>query len=166
MDIGKFSERLMGMDDATWERHANPWSGWSRVTILPLLTLAIWSRVWIGWHCVWFILVVMVWTWANPRLFGPPAAHTAWMTQGVLGERIWLARGAHPIPDHHEKVARLLNIAAGIAVLILAMGLWRLDFGLTLAGLLTAMGSKLWFLDRMVWLKRETESAGSVDDVA
>jgi len=37
----------MGMDDATWKRHANPWSGWSRITILPLLCLAIMSRVWV-----------------------------------------------------------------------------------------------------------------------
>ena len=31
VDLGDASEKLMGMDDATWRRHANPWSGWSRV---------------------------------------------------------------------------------------------------------------------------------------
>mgnify|MGYP000427418669 CR=1 FL=1 len=41
MDIGKISERIMGMDDATWQRHSNPLSGWSRVSILPLITLAV-----------------------------------------------------------------------------------------------------------------------------
>ena len=37
-----------GMDDATWARHANPWSAWTRIPILPLLCLAIWGRAWIG----------------------------------------------------------------------------------------------------------------------
>lgn len=146
----------MGMDDATWARHANPLSGWSRVSSLPLLAVAIWSRVWLGWHSVWLILLVMLWIWVNPRLFGPPDTHDAWMTQGVLGERIWLKRSSHPIPQHHDKVTRLLNIAAGLSILIFGYGLWKLDFGLTIAGLLTAMGAKLWFLDRMVWLWNDT----------
>ncbi|CUH46203.1 hypothetical protein RUA4292_00368 [Ruegeria atlantica] len=48
MDIARFSERLMGMKDEIWLRHANPWSVWTRVlTPLPLLALAIWSREWI-----------------------------------------------------------------------------------------------------------------------
>lgn len=36
-------------------------------------------------------------------------------------------------------------------------GLALLDAGLTLAGLVAAMGGKLWFLDRMVWLKADME---------
>ena len=156
MDIGHLSERLMGMDDATWERHSNPLSGWSRVPALPLLSLAIWSRDWWGWYCVWAIILVVVWIWVNPRLFGPPKSNDAWMTQGVLGERIWLARSSNPIPLHHARTTRLLNIFAGLGVLVLAVGLWKLDFGLTLAGLSISMGAKLWFLDRMVWLRSDS----------
>ncbi|MEP3295518.1 MAG: DUF6653 family protein [Pseudoruegeria sp.] len=155
LGVGRLSERIMGMDDATWARHSNPLSGWSRLTILPLFALAIWSRDWLGWYSVWAILIVAAWTWANPRLFSAPINHDAWMTKGVLGERIWLARSTYPIPRHHEQMARLLNIFAGLGVLILAIGLWKLDFGLTLSGLSVAMGAKLWFLDRMVWLKSE-----------
>jgi len=45
----RMAERLMAMDDAVWMRHANPASVWSRiVTPLPLLPLAVWSRVWLG----------------------------------------------------------------------------------------------------------------------
>lgn len=157
MDLGKLLERMMGMDDATWVRHSNPLSGWSRVSILPLLALAIWSRVWLGWHALWLIALVVLWTWLNPRLFGPPKSNEAWMTQGVFGERIWLARSSNPIPRHHDRVTRLLNIAAGLGGLILAVGLWRLDLGITLAGLIATMGAKLWFLDRMVWLKADVE---------
>lgn len=163
MDIGHTLERLMGMDDKTWERHSNPLSGWSRVLVLPLLALAIWSRVWIGWYAILPILLVIIWTWINPRVFGPPKTDDAWMTQGVLGERIWLARSTHPIPAHHERVTGLLNLAAGLSILIFGIGLWMQDFGFTLAGLLTAMGAKLWFLDRMVWLKIEFETAEAVE---
>lgn len=158
MDIGRLSERLMGMDDVTWARHSNPLSGWSRVSILPLLASAVWSRDWWGWHSVWAIILVLAWTWANPRMFGPPQSNDAWMTQGVLGERIWMARSTHPIPLHHDHTTRLLNMFAGLGVFILAIGLWMLDFGLTIAGLSVAMGAKLWFLDRMVWLKAEHDS--------
>ena len=156
MKFAKWSERMMGMDDATWDRHSNPWSGWTRVSILPLLCLAIWSRVWFGWGCLWLVLAVIIWTWLNPRLFGPPEHNNAWMTKGVLGERVWLAQKEAPIPNHHASVGRILNIAAGVGVAFLAYGLWRLDFGWTLAGLIATMGAKLWFLDRMVWLLADT----------
>ncbi len=48
MDYGRVLERAMAMDDTTWARHANPWSVWTRVPILPALALAIYSRAWIG----------------------------------------------------------------------------------------------------------------------
>ncbi len=152
MDIARISERLMGMDDATWERHANPWSGWSRITILPLLCLAIMSRVWVGWGALWPVLAVVIWTWANPRLFGPPAHHNAWMTKAVLGERIWLARNSHPIPARHLRVAKFLTYTAGIGAIVLVYGLWEIKVGWITTGLTLTMGAKLWFLDRMVWL--------------
>lgn len=152
MDWGRLSERAMAMDEATWARHANPWSGWTRIATLPLFALAVWSRVWLGWWALVPVALVMLWTWINPRLFPPPRDHDAWMTRGVLGERIWLARRTTPIPRHHEKAAQLLAAAAGLGLIPLAAGLILLDPGLTLGGLAISMGGKLWFLDRMVWL--------------
>ncbi|KAJ56140.1 hypothetical protein ACMU_10315 [Actibacterium mucosum KCTC 23349] len=156
MDNRKFTERLMSMDDQTWARHANPWSGWTRVPILPLLALAVWSRVWLGWYVLIPIAALVVWTWLNPRVFGPPKHLDAWMSRGVMGERMWLARKEVPIPPHHAQMAFVLNLAAGGGVVVFAWGLWQLDLGLTLAGLVGAMGAKLWFLDRMVWLYDDT----------
>jgi len=156
LDIGRISERAMGMDDVTWARHANPWSGWTRVTILPLFALAIWSRVWIGWWTVVPLVLLVFWTWINPRLFAEPKSLNNWMSQAVLGERVWLARVTTPIAQHHQTVTKLLNIAAGIGVLTLVYGLWALDVGFTFAGLILSMGAKLWFLDRMIWLTRDT----------
>ena len=36
------------LNDKNWMKHANPWSVWTRYSVLPLIVLAFWSRVWIG----------------------------------------------------------------------------------------------------------------------
>lgn len=149
----------MSMDGAAWRRHANPLSGWSRISVLPPLALAIYSRFWLGWWCAVPIAVVLVWVWANPRLFPEPRSVDNWMSQGVLGERIWLARKDRPIARHHEVATRILNAGASIGVVLLGIGLWLLDLRLTLAGVILSMGAKLWFLDRMAWLKSNTETS-------
>jgi len=157
MGIGTVSEKVMGMDDATWARHANPWSGWTRMSILPLFALAVWSRVWLGWWALGPVALVLIWTWVNPRIFPAPRSLDNWMSQGVLGERIWLARKERPIPAHHARATQALTIASALGALTMLAGLALLDAGLTLAGLVAAMGGKLWFLDRMVWLKADME---------
>lgn len=152
MGYGKFTERMMGMSEATWLRHANPWSGWTRVIIAPTLTLAIWSRVWLGWWCLVPIGLVIAWTWINPRAFPPPANTDNWMSKGVMGERVWLNRKAVPIPARHARMADILSFVAFIGVIPYVWGLVILDPWMTIAGLAVAMGAKLWFIDRMVWL--------------
>jgi hypothetical protein len=159
--LGQLSQRLMAMDDDTWARHCNPWSGWSRVTILPLLVLAAWSRLWIGWWFLLPVLLVGLWAWANPRVFPPPASTDHWMSRGVLGERLWLAHDAVDLPRHHRRVVRLLSGASAIGALVLLVGLVRLDPLLTLLGLTVAMLTKLWFLDRMVWLHEDLRGPSS-----
>lgn len=59
---------LFQMTDDVWARHANPWSGWTRYSGLPLLILAIWSRVWWGWGAIAPILLVVLWIWLNPLI--------------------------------------------------------------------------------------------------
>ncbi|MEL6475739.1 MAG: DUF6653 family protein [Pseudomonadota bacterium] len=144
--------RAFAMDERTWERHASPWSCWTRVAILPLLCLAIWARVWIGWGCLIPIAALLVWTWVNPRAFPPPATTRAWASRAVMGERVWLNRGTVAIPRHHAVWAGLLSAlpAAGLGPLI--WGLYALEIWPLLLGLVLTMGPKLWFCDRMVWL--------------
>ncbi len=164
MDIVKLSERVMGMDDATWAKHTNPWSGWTRMSILPLFSFAIWSRIWLGWHVLWLILALLLWTWLNPRLFPIPRNDDAWMTKAILGERLWLAGKIPDAQAHHLAICRNLNLVGGLGVIVLAFGLWRLDPGWTLAGLVTILAAKLWFLDRMVWLRQDmTQGAGATE---
>ncbi|MEM9145918.1 MAG: DUF6653 family protein [Pseudomonadota bacterium] len=144
--------RAFAMDEATWDRHANPWSAWTRVPVLPLLCLAIWARVWIGWWCLLPIGALVAWTWANPRAFPPPAHTRAWASRAVMGERVWLAREQVPIPRHHALWAWLLTAVSAAGMPFLLWGLWALEIWPLLLGLLLVIGGKLWFLDRMVWL--------------
>ncbi len=73
MRLVKTMERMMGLTDQTWDRHANPLSVYSRYSVLPLFILAVWSRVWIGWWSLLPLGLVVIWARINPHLFPPPA---------------------------------------------------------------------------------------------
>jgi hypothetical protein len=152
MRMDKAIESSMMMDDATWARHANPWSVWTRVPILALLALAIWSRVWIGWWCLLPIGLLIVWIIINPRAFPPPARLDSWASQIVLGERYWLARKTNAIPAHHARWAMTLSVLSGLAIIPLVYGLWVLAPWAAFAGAMLSSVFKLWFCDRMAWL--------------
>ena len=144
--------RLHRMDAATWERHASPWSVWTRVPILPLGVAVLYFRQELGgW--IWAALGALVlWAWFNPRAFPPPRATTSWASRAVLGERVWLNRAVVPLPAH---AGRFVPAAIGLGVSglpLLAWGLWRLDPAATLLGLALSLAGKFWFLDRMVRL--------------
>ena len=148
--------QVFALDDAAWLRHMNPWSVWTRFAILPLLCVAIWSRVWIGPWCWAPIGVLSVWTWLNPRAFGPPRTANAWSSHAVLGERVWIERKEQPIGDHHAKPLIVTQIVSGLGVPLLAVGLYALEPWVTATGLVMTILGKLWFLDRMVWIWQET----------
>ena len=149
MAFEKGIARAFAMSDAVWARHANPWSVWTRVVILPLLAVAIWSRVWIGWWALLPCALLAVWTWFNPRVFAKPSSTDNWASKGVLGERVWLNREAVPVPAHHRNMAAFLALLSGLGLLPLVWGLVALAVLPTLLGLIVVVGGKLWFLDRM-----------------
>jgi len=153
----RFLQTAMGMDDATWARHANPWSVYSRFTTLPLFALAVWSRVWIGGWAVVPIAGALLWIWLNPRVFPPPKRTDSWAAKGTFGERLFMTDDPDAIDNHHRRMVGLLTTAniAGAALLI--WGLVALDLTLTIVGLVIAMGSKLWTVDRMVWIYEDTQ---------
>lgn len=155
MTLEALIARWHAMDDTAWARHANPWSVWTRVPILPALVLAAWSRVWIGWWAVLPVAVLLAWTWLNPRAFRPPAGTDSWASRAVLGERLWLARRAVPVPSHHRVLPHVLNGAAALLALVLVWGVLVLDAPATLVGLAGALVAKMWYLDRMVWLTHD-----------
>lgn len=159
MTIEERMARAFRLDEATWARHANPWSVWTRNTALPLLILACWSRVWLGWGALAPVAVAVLWTWLNPRLFPPPRSTDNWASKAVLGERVWLNRRAVPVPSHHRVAPHALSgvaaLGAGLAVWgVVALAVWP-----TLTGAALVYLGKLWFLDRMVWLYEDMRAA-------
>ncbi|MEM6587941.1 MAG: DUF6653 family protein [Pseudomonadota bacterium] len=153
-DLYRGAERLMGMSDAVWARHANPWSCYTRFTVLPLLVLAIWSRAWVGpWAWV-FVACVLAWNWLNPRVFPPPSSLDNWASRGVLGERVWINRRSE-VRAHHKRWAFVLTVLSVPGIVFLAFGLWQLRLDWTVFGMVLTALPKVWFVDRMVWLYQD-----------
>ena len=159
MTLGRKIAALFQMDDETWARHANPWSVWSRATVLPILIGAAWSRVWIGWWALVPGALAVLWTWANPRVFGRPESLDSWAAKSVLGERVWVHRDDEPVPTHHRRLPHLLNGMNGIAALITLWGVVSLRVWPTLFGAALMYVAKFWYLDRMVWLYQDVTDA-------
>ena len=140
------------MDDETWKRHANPWSVWTRNTVLPLLILAFWSRAWLKWWSLLPIAAALLWTWLNPRLFSAPKSMDSWAARGVLGERVWLNRDEVPVPEYHRTVPNILSGISAVGAVFVVWGVVALEVWPTVFGAVTVILTKLWFVDRMVWL--------------
>ena len=147
------------MDEKTWAHHANPWSVWTRFTILPVLALAIWSRVWLGWYSLVPIAIVLLWTWLNPRAFAKPKTTESWGSKAVLGERVWLRRKEVPIPQKHLRPVIILNILTASGVPFFIWGLFALQIWPTILGTVLVYIGKMWFLDRMVWIYEDMKDA-------
>jgi len=150
--IEKVIVRIFSMSDEVWERHANPLSVWTRYSVLPILVLASWSRVWLGWWSVICIAVAAFWVWLNPRLFKKPASTNNWASKAVLGERVWLNRKQVPVSDHHKMCPNVLSLVASAAMVLCIYGVVRLQIWPTVFGIALTYTGKSWFLDRMVWL--------------
>lgn len=140
------------LDDAGWQRHANPWSVYTRIAIWPFLVAALWSFHWIGRYALIPVGLIAVWAFINPRAFPPPASTRSWASRAVLGERIYLARAAIPVPREHAMAASLLAAAGFAGMLVMLAGLVLEQPAVYLAGAVATFLAKMWFIDRMVWL--------------
>ncbi len=110
----------MRMDEHAWERHANPWSVWTRIASAPFLMLAIWSIHWIGWWAALPLGAFAIWYWLNPRIFPPPASTRSWAARAVMGERVYILSTLHPISVYHRNAATLLSIGSAVGGLLMA----------------------------------------------
>lgn len=153
MTVEKRIASAFGLDDEGWARHANPWSGWTRViSTLPLLVAAIWSRAWLGHWSLIPIGVALWWIWFNPRAFGPARDDRAWISKSVLGERLWSNRKQIPVPERHRTIPNILNIASLTGFPFLIWGLVTFEPWPTVLGMVLITGAKLWYIDRMAVL--------------
>ncbi len=153
MDIFARAEKMMSMDDSTWMRHASPWSVWTRfLTMVPLISLAFWSRAWLGWYALIPIALTFFWVWYNPRAFPPPRSTDNWASKGTFGERIFLERRHKDIAPHHLRAVTILTVFSFMGALIWVYGLYALNVWATVAGVIGVVLPKAWFVDRMVWI--------------
>jgi hypothetical protein len=153
MDILKLAEKSMSMTDEVWMRHSNPWSVYTRFTALPIISIAFWSRDWIGIYSIAPIFLAFLWVWLNPRLFNVPRKTNSWASMGTFGERIYLDhRENTDIPDRHRSFCRALQTLSALGLPIFIYGLYALNFWILVLGNFWIMVFKAWFVDRMVWL--------------
>ena len=159
-DAFRGAEALMDMDERDWARHANPWSVWTRIPILPLAVALLYSRRELGLLVLPPLVLLAVWVWLNPRVFPAPERLDSWAARGVLGERLFLDRRARArrgagLPRGQLRALRLLTVVSLLGLFPLAYGLIVFDPWATLFGLTLALGAKLWFVDRCAFLADE-----------
>src|SRR5215213_2045253 len=102
MTVDERTATAFGLSGSGWERHANPWSVYTRIPIPSLLAAAIWSRTWTGRRSLRLVGAVCVWAVVNPRAFPPPRSLDHWASRGVLGESHWANREEVPVPPRHR----------------------------------------------------------------
>lgn len=129
------------LGDAFWTRHANPWSGWSRVAVSPVLVYSIYRRSWR------LLAAALAFTAVNPVLFPRPRRTVNWMSRGVLAEREWIESGNGTMGLTYPNVLNLLSAPTWIFALYAAA---RRRPVATVLGTAAAMSLKLWWVDAIV----------------
>lgn len=145
--------RPLGMTPSVWQRHASPWSVYSRMATLPFLLAAIASHAWIGGAAsAGLTLLVFVWLWINPRLFPAPRKRDSWAARATYGERIWINRAAVAIPQDEARVALSLSLVTGLGFAAAIYGAYEINPLLGISGMIVTYAAKLVFLNRMARL--------------
>jgi hypothetical protein len=129
------------LEDAFWERHANPWSAGTRFVLLPALMTAIYRR------SARLLAATLAFAVLNPVLFPPPDRTDSYLSRIVLAEREWLAAGNDTMGLSYPNVLNLLNVPATLYAVVSAV---RRDRRGTVLGTAAAMGLKLWWVDAVV----------------
>jgi hypothetical protein len=145
--------RAFGLDtDAAGQRHANPWSVYTRIPGPALLSAAIWSRARLGRWSLVPVGVVCLWLAVNPHVFPPPRSLDHWASRAVLGETFWTNRRTTPVPARHRVAPTVLTVVNCLGLPFIARGLVVRNGWTVLFGLAVHMAGKNWFLDRMALL--------------
>jgi hypothetical protein len=149
--IDKIQSRIASDTDA-WRRHANRWSVWTRLAMVPAFAATVYFRAWLGWWTVVLLGILGLWTWLNVKVFAKEEADRTWEARAIFGEKFWLERSQREIPAHHLRAVLRLNLASAAMVLPMAWGLRVLDPWATAFGTIGGVAGQLWALDRYSWL--------------
>jgi len=162
MTLERKIANIFNLSDKNWLKHANPWSVWTRYSVLPLIILAFWSRTWIGWWCLIPAIISLGWMFFNPVFFPKPKSTKNWASKAVMGERVYLNRDVISIPKHHQSV--IFKILNGISSIGMVLSIWAtINYSIwgAVLGISLAYLGKSWYLDRMVWLFQEMKANNS-----
>lgn len=129
----------------SWEKHSNPWSGWTRIISLPLLFIAIW------YHNLYALFAVLVWFAINPFIFPKPKSTDNWMSKSIFGEQLWTEK-------YRLDFSQLLNYFNLIFFVIAVYASFHNLFWHVFYSVIAQWTFKLWFLDRMVFYYEENEN--------
>jgi hypothetical protein len=66
--------------------------------VVPLVVASAWSRTWIGDYFLVPLVLTLLWTFFDPRLFDGPTSLENWASKGVLDDRNWQQRDVYDIP--------------------------------------------------------------------
>jgi len=152
MNLERKLAKLFNLTEENWMKHANPWSVWTRYSVLPIIVLAFWSRVWIGWWSLIPAIISLAWMFFNPVVFNKATSTKNWASKAVLGERVWSNRDEVAVPKYHITAPKILN---GISSVGMALSIWAivtLSVWPAILGISLAYLGKSWYLDRMVWI--------------
>jgi hypothetical protein len=153
MTLERKIAKVFHLTDENWMKHSNPISVWTRYSVLPVIIISFWSRVWIGWWCILPGTLSLLWMFFNPIFFKKPKSTKNWASRSVLGERVFLNRDKIEIPLIHK--TPLYGILNAISSIGMALAIWSIVYysvwGAVLGVALAFLG-KSWYLDRMVWL--------------
>lgn len=152
--------QLFNLTDENWMKHANPWSVWTRYSVLPIIVLAFWSRIWIGWWCLVPGVLSLLWMFFNPVFFKKPKSTKNWASKSVMGERVYLNRDRVEIPAIHQSpIQNILNSISSIGMILAIWAIFEYSIWGAILGVTLAYLGKSWFLDRMVWLYEDMKDA-------
>ena len=152
MTVERKISKLFNLTDDNWMKHTNPWSVWTRYSVLPIIVLAFWSRIWFGWWHLIPAIISLAWMFFNPVFFRKPKSTMNWASKSVLGERVYLNRDKINIPKHQKLPPNILNAISSVGMILAIYGIVMLYVWPTILGIALAYLGKSWYLDRMVWL--------------
>lgn len=153
MTIERKIAKVFNLTPENWLKHSNPWSVYTRYSVLPIIVLAFWSRIWIGWWCLIPGILSLLWMFFNPIFFKKPKSTKNWASRAVMGERVFLNRDNIDIPEIHKTpLYKILNTVSFIGMVLAIWATVNYSVWGAILGVALAYLGKSWYLDRMVWL--------------